>query len=206
MIRVAIIDDHMVVRAGLKYVLESDPEMAFAGEFGGCVGVVDFLKDVDPDVTLLDVRMPDGSGVDALRDVLSANPKARVVMLTTSDVEEDVYRSIELGALGYVMKESPVEIILSAIRSAVAGDVYMSDDVRRIYETRKGAKGLSPREAEVLGLVAKGLGNREIGDSLGISENSVKMHLKRVNFKLGASDRTEAVQLALQRGFLMRVQ
>jgi len=206
MIRVAIIDDHMVVRAGLKYVLESDSEMSFAGEFGGYVGAVDFLDQVNPDVTLLDVRMPDGSGVDLLREAISVNQKARIVMLTTSDVEEDVYRSIELGAMGYVMKESPVETILAAIRSAAVGDVYMSDEVRRIYETRKGAKGLSPREAEVLGLVAKGLGNREIGDSLGISENSVKMHLKRVNFKLGASDRTEAVQLALQRGFLVRAQ
>ena len=202
MIRVAIIDDHMVVRAGLKYVLESDPEMVFAGEHGGGVGAAAFLAEVNPDVTLMDVRMPDLNGIDALREILAANAKARVVMLTTSDVEEDVYRSIELGALGYVMKESPVETILAAIRSAMAGDVFMSDDVRRIYETRKGAKGLSPRESEVLGLVAKGLGNREIGDRLGISENSVKMHLKRVNFKLGASDRTEAVQLAIQRGFL----
>ena len=194
----------MVVRAGLKYVLESDPEMAFAGEFGGGAGAAEFVAQAAPDVTLLDVRMPDKGGIDVLREILAANPKARVVMLTTSDVEEDVYRSIELGALGYVMKESPVETILAAIRSAVAGDVYMSEDVRRIYETRKGAKGLSPRETEVLGLVAKGLANREIGDRLGISENSVKMHLKRVNFKLGASDRTEAVQLALQRGFLSR--
>ena len=202
MIRVAIIDDHMVVRAGLKYVLESDPEMEFVGEHGGGAGAAAFLAEVKPDVTLMDVRMPDLNGIDALREILAANPKARVVMLTTSDVEEDVYRSIELGALGYVMKESPVETILAAIRSAMAGDVFMSDDVRRIYETRKGAKGLSPRESEVLGLVAKGLGNREIGDRLGISENSVKMHLKRVNFKLGASDRTEAVQLAIQRGFL----
>lgn len=202
MIRVAIIDDHMVVRAGLKYVLESDPEMEFVGEHGGGVGAAAFLAETNPDVTLMDVRMPDLNGIDALREILAANPKARVVMLTTSDVEEDVYRSIELGALGYVMKESPVETILAAIRSAMAGDVFMSEDVRRIYETRKGAKGLSPRESEVLGLVAKGLGNREIGDRLGISENSVKMHLKRVNFKLGASDRTEAVQLAIQRGFL----
>jgi len=202
MTRVAIVDDHMVVRAGLRYVLESDPEMEFAGEFGGGVGAGEFVANVRPDVTLMDVRMPDRNGIDVLKEILSANPRAKVVMLTTSDVEEDVFRSIELGALGYVMKESPVETILAAIRSAVAGDVYMSEDVRRIYETRKGAKGLSPREAEVMGLVARGLGNREIGETLGISENSVKMHLKRVNFKLGASDRTEAVQLALQRGFL----
>jgi len=202
MIRVAIIDDHVVVRAGLRYVLASDPEMEFAGEFGGGIGAAKFVSTVEPDVTLLDVRMPDLSGVEALRDILAARPKARVVMLTTSDVEEDVYRSIESGALGYVQKDSPVEEILRAIRSAMAGDIYMSDDIRRVYETRKSAKGLSPRETEVLTAVGAGLNNREIGAKLGISENSVKVHLKRIFFKLGATDRTEAVNLALKRGFL----
>ena len=204
MITVAIIDDHVVVRAGLKYVLASDPEMSFVGEFGGGAGAAKFVADLKPDVTLLDVRMPDLNGVDALREILALSPSARVVMLTTSDVEEDVYRSIEEGALGYVQKEAPVEEILAAVRSAVKGDVYMSEDIRRIYETRKGAKGLSPREAEVLGAVADGLNNRLIGERLGISENSVKMHLKRIFYKLGADDRTEAVNLALRRGFLKR--
>ena len=204
MIRVAVIDDHVVVRAGLKYVIASDPEMEFAGEFGGGRGAAQFVATVEPDVTLLDVRMPDLNGVEALKDILAARPKAKVVMLTTSDAEEDVYQSIECGAMGYVQKEAPVEEILRAIRLAVAGDVYMSDDIRRIYETRKGAKGLSPREAEVLNAVGDGMNNREIGASLGISENSVKMHLKRIFFKLGATDRTEAVNLAVKRGFLSR--
>lgn len=204
MIKVAIIDDHVVVRAGLKYVLASDPEMSFVGEFGGGRGAAQFVSTVEPDVTLLDVRMPDLSGVEALKDILAARPKARVVMLTTSDVEEDVYQSIECGALGYVQKEANVDQILRAIRSAMNGEVFMSDDIRRIYETRKGAKGLSPREAEVLTAVADGLGNRQIGEKLGISENSVKMHLKRIFYKLGADDRTEAVNLAVKRGFLTR--
>ena len=204
MIKVAIIDDHVVVRAGLKYVLASDPEMSFVGEFGGGRGAAQFVSTVEPDVTLLDVRMPDLSGVEALKDILAARPKARVVMLTTSDVEEDVYQSIECGALGYVQKEANVDQILRAIRSAMNGEVFMSDDIRRIYETRKGAKGLSPREAEVLTAVADGLGNRQIGEKLGISENSVKMQLKRIFYKLGADDRTEAVNLAVKRGFLTR--
>ena len=204
MIKVAIIDDHVVVRAGLKYVLASDPEMSFVGEFGGGRGAAQFVSTVEPDVTLLDVRMPDLNGVEALKDILAARPKGRVVMLTTSDVEEDVYQSIECGALGYVQKEANVDQILRAIRSAMNGEVFMSDDIRRIYETRKGAKGLSPREAEVLTAVADGLGNRQIGEKLGISENSVKMHLKRIFYKLGADDRTEAVNLAVKRGFLTR--
>ena len=202
MIRVAVIDDHVVVRTGLKYIIEADPALEFAGEFGGGLGAADFVAMVQPDVVLLDVRMPDRNGVDTLKDLLASDARTRVVMLTTSDAEEDVFRSIEEGALGYVMKESPIEVITAAIRSAMAGDVYMSDEVRQIYETRKSVKGLSPREAEVLKTAAKGLNNREIGTALGISENSVKMHLKRIFFKLGASDRVEAVTMAIQRGFI----
>ena len=202
MIRVAIVDDHVIVRTGLKYLIEADPELEFAGEFGGGVGAADFVAQARPDVTLLDVRMPDMGGIDVLREILAANPRARVVMLTTSDVEEDVFRAIEDGALGYVMKESPVEVIGAAIRSAMAGDVFMTDEVRRIYETRKSAKGLSAREAEALVLAAKGAGNREIAAAMSLSENSVKMFLKRAFFKLGASNRAEAVQLAVRRGLI----
>ena len=204
MIKVAVIDDHVVVRTGLKYIIESDSELSFAGDFAGGKGAAQFVAQTKPDVVLLDVRMPDENGIEVLKEIMANNPKARVVMLTTSDTIEDVYRSIEEGALGYVMKESPVEIIIAAIRSAMSGDVYMTEEVRKIYETRKGMKGLSPREAEVISEVGKGLGNREIGEKLGISENSVKMHLKRAFFKLGAGDRAEAVSLARQRGMIDR--
>ena len=205
MIRVVIIDDHVVVRAGLRYIIEADPELEFAGEFGGGVGAVAFVAEKNPDVVLLDVRMPDRGGIDVLRDLLAANPKRRVVMLTTSDVEEDVFRAIEEGAYGYVMKESPVETITAAIHAAQAGEVFMTDEVRRIYETRKSTKGLSVREAEVIQLAAKGGNNKEIAKQLGLSENSVKMFLKRAFFKLGASNRAEAVQLAIKRGLIARV-
>ena len=202
MIRVVIIDDHVVVRAGLRYIIEADAELEFAGEFGGGVGAEEFVAEKDPDVVLLDVRMPDRGGIDVLKDLLAANPKRRVVMLTTSDVEEDVFRAIEEGAFGYVMKESPVETISAAIRSAVAGEVFMTNDVRKIYETRKGSKGLSAREAEALVLAAKGGNNKAIAQEMGLSENSVKMFLKRAFFKLGASNRAEAVQLAVKRGLI----
>ena len=202
MIRVAIVDDHVIVRTGLRYLIDSDPELEFAGEFGGGVGAADFVASASPDVTLLDVRMPDKGGIDVLHEIRAANPRARVVMLTTSDVEEDVFRAVEDGALGYVMKESPVETIRAAIRSAMAGEVFMTEDVRRIYETRKGAKGLSAREAEALTLAAKGAGNREIATAMSLSENSVKMFLKRAFYKLGATNRAEAVQLAVRRGLI----
>ena len=202
MIRVAVIDDHMVVRAGLKYVIEADDELVFAGEFGGGEGAAEFFGVCKPDVALLDVRMPDKNGIDALKEIMAEHPWAKVVMLTTSDAGEDVLRAIDEGARGYVMKESPIEVITAAIRAALAGDVYMSDEVRRIYETHKSAPGLSQRETDVLRAVSQGLNNREIGAKLGISENSVKMHLKRAYFKLGANDRAEAVALAVKRGFL----
>ena len=202
MIRVAIVDDHAVVRAGLKYMLEAEEGLEFAGEYGGGAGAAEFIRRLQPDVTLLDVRMPDLSGIEVLREVLDFNPEARVVMLTTSDAEEDVFRSIDLGARGYVMKESDIETITAAIRAAMAGEVFMADDVRRIYETRRSARGVSPRECEVLAHVAHGLNNREIAAALGISENSVKMHLKRTFFKLNVSDRAEAVSVALARGLL----
>ena len=202
MIRVVIIDDHVVVRAGLRYMIEADPELEFAGEFGGGLGAAEFVMYNNPDVVLLDVRMPDRSGIDVLRDLLAADPKRRVVMLTTSDAEEDVFRAIEEGAFGYVMKESEIETITAAIRAAYAGEVFMTDEVRHIYETRKGAKGLSVREGQALALAARGDGNREIATKLGLSENSVKMFLKRAFFKLGASNRAEAVQLAVRRGLI----
>ena len=202
MIKVVIIDDHVVVRAGLRYIIEADPELEFIGEFGGGLGAAEFVMYNDPDVVLLDVRMPDRNGIDALKDLLAADPKRRVVMLTTSDAEEDVFRAIEEGAFGYVMKDSEISVISAAIRSAMAGEVFMTDDVRKIYETRKGSKGLSSREAEALAQAAKGAGNREIAAAMGLSENSVKMFMKRAFFKLGASSRAEAVQLAIKRGLI----
>ena len=202
MIKVVIIDDHVVVRAGLRYIIEADPELEFAGEFGGGVGAVEFVAEKNPDVVLLDVRMPDRGGIDVLKDLLAAEPKRKVVMLTTSDVEEDVFRAIEDGAFGYVMKDSEISVISAAIKSAMAGEVFMTDDVRKIYETRKGSKGLSSREAEALKLAATGAGNKEIAKEMGLSENSVKMFMKRAFFKLGASSRAEAVQLAIRRGLI----
>ena len=202
MIKVVIIDDHVVVRAGLRYIIEADPELEFIGEFGGGLGAAEFVAEKSPDVVLLDVRMPDRNGIDALKDILAADPKRRVVMLTTSDAEEDVFRAIEEGALGYVMKDSEISVISAAIKSAMAGEVFMTDEVRRIYETRKGSKGLSSREAEALKLAAKGAGNKEIAAAMGLSENSVKMFMKRAFFKLGASSRAEAVQLAIKRGLI----
>lgn len=202
MIRVAIIDDHVIVRTGLRYLIESDPGLEFAGEYGRGEGAAAFVAQTAPDVTLLDVRMPDKNGIEVLGEIVAANSAARVVMLTTSDVEEDVFRAIEEGALGYVMKESPVETIRAAVQSAMNGEVFMTDDVRRIYETRKGAKGLSSREAEALTMAAGGAGNREIAAKMGLSENSVKMFMKRAFYKLGAANRAEAVQLAIRRGLI----
>ena len=195
MIRVVIIDDHVVVRAGLRYIIEADPELEFAGEFGGGVGAVEFVAEKDPDVVLLDVRMPDRGGIDVLKDLLQANRRRRIVMLTTSDVEEDVFRAIEEGAFGYVMKESPVETITAAVHSAAAGEVFMTDEVRRIYETRKDSKGLSSREAEALTQAAKGeqQGDREANGPFGEQREDVPearvLQARRLESRRGSAAR-----------------
>ena len=197
---VFIVDDDEAVRDSLRWLLEANGYRVRAYASGES-----FLEDYDPSqigVLIADVRMPDMGGIEVLGEVLSRHPREKFVMLTTSDVEEDVFRAIEDGALGYVMKESPIETIRAAVQSAMDGEVFMTEDVRRIYETRKGAKGLSAREAEALVLAAKGAGNREIAAAMYLSENSVKMFLKRAFYKLGAANRAEAVQLAVRRGLI----
>ena len=200
MAEILIVDDDHHLRQGFQRLL--DAEGYETRTAASAEEALNLMRERMPQCVVMDVRMPDRSDIDALKDILAANPKARVVMLTTSDAEEDVFRAIEEGALGYVMKESELEVISAAVRSAMAGEVYMTDEVRKIYETRKGSKGLSAREAQAIKVAATGANNKEIAKEMGLSENSVKMFLKRAFFKLGASNRAEAVQLAVKRGLI----
>ena len=202
MIRVAIIDDHVIVRTGLKYLVEADPELELAGEFGGGVGAVDFYRAVKPDVTLLDVRMPDRGGIDVLHDLLEADPDARVVMLTTSGTDEDIYRSLELGAKGYVLKDGDSGEIMKAIRTVADGGKFIPEDVRVIYDRRAAAPEITGKELETLRLVAEGHTNREIAETLAVSEVTVKVRLTGIFTKLGARDRVDAVNRAVERGLI----
>ena len=201
-IRIAVVDDHAVVRMGLKYALSVFKDLEFAGEFPDGEGALGFVEKVRPDVVLMDIRMPGKGGVEALREIVAARPGQKVVMLTTVGTEEDVYQALNAGAKGYVMKDSAPGNIVDAIRAVAEGGTYIPQDIRDLYTARKESPELTPRELEALTLLSKGLSNREIAAKLGVSEDGAKIHLKHVNEKLGAKDRVDAVAIGLKKGIL----
>ena len=202
MTTVAIVDDHSVVRMGMKYVLMTDKEFKFVGEADDGAEAVSLVEKFSPDILLLDVRMPGTDGIAALRLVREKFPDQRVVMLTMSDAEEDVYQALTLGARGYVIKDNSPGNIIGALRKVMSGELAVSDAVRSAYDARKAERGLTEREKEILVLVSKGCSNAEIGDILHLSPNTVKNHLKNLFEALGAADRAEAVAIGLRRGLI----
>jgi DNA-binding NarL/FixJ family response regulator len=202
MTTVAIVDDHSVVRIGMKYVIMTDREFKFVGEADDGAEAVSLVEKFSPDILLLDVRMPGTDGIAALRLVREKFPDQRVVMLTMSDAEEDVYQALTLGARGYVIKDNSPGNIIGALRKVMSGELAVSDAVRSAYEARKSERGLTGREKEILVLVSKGCSNTEIGDILHLSPNTVKNHLKNLFEALGAADRAEAVAIGLRRGLI----
>ena len=202
MIKVAIIDDHSVVRMGFKYMLAFAKDMKLVGEATGGEGAAKFVAECRPDVVLLDVRMPDVDGIAALSEILASAPQTKVVMLTTSDTEEDVYRAISLGAKGYILKETEPNVLLDSIRAVANGGMCVPDAIRRIYDARASEKGLTTREREILLYISKGFSNEEIGKQLGISANTVKAHVASILSTLGAGDRAESVAIGIQRGLI----
>ncbi|MFI6452944.1 response regulator [Streptosporangium amethystogenes] len=207
MLRVMIVDDHPVVREGLRGMLEADPGISVAGEAASGDEAVVRAGELRPDVILMDLRMPDGDGVSATSRILAERPESRVIVLTTYETDADIVRAVEAGAAGYLLKDTSRADLLAAIRSAAQGETVLSPSVATRLVTRMRAPvtgSLSPRETEVLSLVARGLTNAEIGKALFIGEATVKTHLLRVFGKLGVSDRTAAVTTALDRGLLVR--
>ena len=202
MIKVAIIDDHSVVRMGFKYMLAFAKDMKLVGEATGGEGAAKFVAECRPDVVLLDVRMPGVDGIAALSEILASAPQTKVMMLTTSDTEEDVYRAISLGAKGYILKETEPNVLLDSIRAVANGGMCVPDAIRRIYEARASEKGLTTREREILLYISKGFSNEEIGKQLGISANTVKAHVASILSTLGAGDRAESVAIGIQRGLI----
>jgi DNA-binding NarL/FixJ family response regulator len=202
MTTVAIVDDHSVVRIGMKYVLMTDREFKFVGEADDGAEAVSLVEKVHPDILLLDVRMPGTDGIAALKSVREKFPDQKVVMLTMSDAEEDVYQALTIGARGYVIKDNSPGNIIGALRKVMSGDLAVSDAVRSAYEARKSERGLTGREKEILVLVSKGCSNAEIGDILHLSPNTVKNHLKNLFEALGAADRAEAVAIGIRRGLI----
>lgn len=202
---VLIVDDHPVVRSGIRGMLEGQPDFEVVGEAVNGEEAVDLTGRLNPAVVLMDLRMPGTGGVAATARIRKDYPETRVLVLTTSDSGADILRAVEAGATGYVLKDAPREELYGAIRAAAEGKPLLTPDVAAHLMERvrlPSEESLSGREVEVLELVARGKGNKEIARTLWISEATVKSHLLHVYDKLGAADRASAVAAAMKRGIL----
>lgn len=199
-IRVLIVDDHSIVRQGLAAIIENEPDMTVAGQAGNGQDAIDQYQQLQPDVTLMDLRMPQLNGVDATIAICANFAHARIMVLTTYDGDEDIYRGLRAGAKGYLLKDAEPEALLNAIRIIHSGQQYIPQDVAAKLVQRMNNPELSDREIEVVHLMARGLSNHDIGTALSIAESTVKFHINRILSKLGVSDRTQAVVVALKRG------
>jgi DNA-binding NarL/FixJ family response regulator len=214
-IRVLVVDDHALFRRGLILVLESEDDIEVVGEGGDGEEALERAVDAAPDVVLMDVRMPRRNGIEATRSLLEIHPTVRVLMLTVSDEEDDLYEAIKAGASGYLLKEISIEEVADAVRAVVQGQTLISPSMasklivefnnlaRRAEEKQKvPVPRLTARELEVLSLVAKGLTNRDIATTLFISENTVKNHVRNILEKLQLHSRMEAVLFAVRENLL----
>jgi len=201
-LRILLADDHFVVRLGLADLLSTEPGFEVVGEAADGEEAHQFFLELRPDVVVMDFEMPKLDGPQAVAAILREDPAACILMLTVSQAEESVWRSIEAGASGYVLKSSPREEIIAAVRIVGTGGEFLPPPIAAILRARRSRRSLSPRETDVLQCLVRGLANKEIVDFLGIAEPTVKMHLVSLFEKLGARDRTQAAMLAVQRGLL----
>jgi len=202
-IRVLIADDHGVVREGLVSMIQRNKaDMTVVGEASNGREAVELWKEHRPDVTLLDLRMPELDGVDAIKAIRADHEKARIIVLTTFDGDEDIYRAIQAGAKGYLLKDVPREALMDCIRRVHAGETSVPVHLVAKLADRLSGDTLSKREIEVLKLMAKGKSNKEIASALFISEGTVKSHLRHILEKLGAKDRAEALSIGIRRGII----
>jgi DNA-binding NarL/FixJ family response regulator len=210
-IRVLVVDDQILVRAGFRMILEAEPDMVVAGEAGDGEAAVGQAIDCAPDVVLMDVRMPGLDGIEATRRIVQADDAPRVIMLTTFDMDEYVYDALRAGASGFLLKDVPPEQLVDGIRAVVSGESLLAPSItRRMIEVyldrpRSGPPSgllatLTPREQEILGLLARGLSNAEMAERLFVSETTVKTHVARVLMKLQLRDRVQAVIYAYETG------
>lgn len=201
-IRVLIVEDHQVVRQGLIALLKTMPDVTVAGEASDGKQAVEEFRALQPDITIMDLRLPQMGGVDAITAIRQDFPSARVIVLTTFDGDEDIYRALQAGARGYLLKDMSGDDLLDAIRSVHAGKTRIPPAVAERLADRVGSPDLTAREMEVLNLIVGGKSNKEIGNALFISEATVKTHVNNLLGKLGVTDRTQAATTAIQRGLV----
>jgi two-component system NarL family response regulator len=201
-IRILIADDHPVVRDGLEALIARRPDMKVVGEATNGREAVDQFHRHHPDVTLMDLRMPQMDGVEAISAIRKQDPDARIVILTTFDGDEDVYRGLRAGAKAYLLKDAPREELLECIHAVHAGKTWIPPAVATKLAARVSSSDLTERELEVLRLMVAGKSNKEIGVILHISEGTVKVHVNHILEKMGVGGRTEASVEALRRGLM----
>ena len=201
-ITVLIVDDHPMMRLGVAAILSDQPDMAVVAQAGTGEQAVDLFRRHKPHVTLMDLRLPGMSGAETIRTIRRESPRARFVVLTTYEGDEDVHQALEAGAQGYLVKGMSPEALVDAVRRVHAGNRVLPPPVARRLESRTPNSDLSVREREVLSLIAQGRNNKEIAASLGITEGTVKCHVTMILSRLGVSDRTQAVVAAAHRGLV----
>ena len=196
------VDDHPLVRDGIAAVIATQDDIVCVGEAGDGQAAIDQCRAHKPDVVVMDLRMPGMGGLEATVQIRKEFPTARIIVLTTYEGDEDIHRALEAGAQGYILKDSVRRELLQTIREVCAGHRHVSPTMAARLAEHTPRVSLSPRELEVLQLIAKGLRNKEIGAKLDIAEDTVKIHIKNIFGKLEVIDRTEAVVAASQRGFI----
>lgn len=201
-IRILIADDHSVVREGLVSLVKRKSDMVVVAEAGNGREAVELWKEHRPDVTLLDLRMPELDGVGAIKEIRELDDNAQIVVLTTYDGDEDIYRAIKAGAKAYLLKDTARDALVDTVRRVHAGETYLPPQLAAKLAERVSGQALSPREIEVLQRMAVGKSNKEIGTELFISEGTVKTHIKSIFSKLDVVSRTEAVATATRRGLI----
>jgi DNA-binding NarL/FixJ family response regulator len=201
-IRILVVDDHFMVRMGLSASLNVEPDMEVVAEAGSGDAALEAYRKHHPNLVLMDLRLPKVSGIESTSAILREFPEARILMLSTHSGEDEIYRAMQAGARGYVLKSVLREELLRAIREVCEGRRYLDPVVAPLLAERLSHRSLTNRELEVLRMVAKGLGNKEIGTALNIAEVTVKLHVSHVLEKLSVKDRTQAATVALQRGII----
>jgi DNA-binding NarL/FixJ family response regulator len=201
-IRVLSVDDHPLLREGIATIISSQEDMLLVSLAATGTEAIQQFREHQPDVTLMDVRLPDLSGIDAVIAIRSEFPEARIIMLTTFEGDIEIQRALEAGARGYLLKNMPPSELVQVIRQVHAGKKRVPPELAARLAEHMGDDNLTAREVEVLQHVAGGNRNRDIAQLLFISEETVKVHIKHIMDKLGASDRTQAIAIAVRRGFI----
>ena len=201
-IRVLSIDDHPLVREGIAALINNQADMLLAAQGATGKEAIQLFRDHRPDIVLLDVRLPDMNGIDAMITIRSEFPEARIIVVTSSEGDVEMQRALEGGAAGYIVKSMPPQALVEAIRKVHAGKKAIPPEVAARLADHYGDEELTTREIEILQQVAEGNRNRDIADKLFISEGTVKVHIQHIMAKLGASDRTQAITIAVRRGII----